>query len=78
MRHLTQVYMCGGLLIATLREQMLKNLGDMAVGTLVWWVCGWGIAYGADDGLGAFGTSEFFSINIKEFARSGRAVLDVC
>lgn len=55
-------------LTAADRKQMLKNLGDMAVGVLAYWALGWGFAYGEDNGNGFIGTSEFFGGGMKDIA----------
>eukprot|EP01025_Chloroclados_australasicus_P048896 TRINITY_DN5548_c0_g1_i4.p1 TRINITY_DN5548_c0_g1~~TRINITY_DN5548_c0_g1_i4.p1 ORF type:complete len:551 (+),score=31.60 TRINITY_DN5548_c0_g1_i4:79-1653(+) len=40
---------------------LLKNVLDTAVGSLMWWAVGYGIAYGSGDGF--MGKSDFLSIN---------------
>ena len=43
---------------------LMKNLVNVTVGTLGWWVFGWAFAYGSqgDPANGFIGTSEFFGI----------------
>ncbi len=38
---------------------LLENFLEAGVGAIVWWVVGFGIAFGADNGSGLFGTSLF-------------------
>lgn len=39
---------------------LLENFVDAGLTALVWWAVGFGIAFGADNGSGLFGTSYFF------------------
>ncbi len=39
---------------------LLENFIDAGLTALVWWAVGFGIAFGADNGSGLFGTSYFF------------------
>lgn len=38
---------------------LLKNLFDIAVGSILWWLLGYGFAYGNDGGNGFIGNSQF-------------------
>jgi Amt family ammonium transporter len=38
---------------------LIENFLEAAIGALVWWVLGFGIAFGADNGSGLFGTTLF-------------------
>ena len=40
-------------------NELFKNCADLALGVVVWWLFGWGIAYGQDLN-GFIGTSDFF------------------
>lgn len=37
----------------------MKNLVDVGVGCVCWFICGWGFAFGEDNGSGLIGTSMF-------------------
>ena len=43
----------------------VKNMLDMAVATMVWWSCGWAVAYGGESESGKFnqfaGPGSFFT-----------------
>jgi ammonium transporter, Amt family len=39
---------------------IMKNLMDFCIGSLAFWMIGWGLMYGADGFGGLFGFSEFF------------------
>jgi Amt family ammonium transporter len=38
----------------------MKNLMDFCIGSLAFWMIGWGLMYGADGFGGLFGFSDFF------------------
>jgi len=38
---------------------LLENFTEAGIGAVFWWICGFGIAFGADNGSGLFGTTLF-------------------
>ncbi|CAE7286589.1 AMT1-1 [Symbiodinium natans] len=56
---------------------LLKNLTDVCIGTIGWWISGWAIAYGGPmkDGLlenGFMGTEQWFGIGFVNYAGDGK------
>ena len=59
------------------KEILLKNIMDIAVGTICWWIFGYGIGTGSDsfkeDGRnGVFGTSGFFYLGDRDTSYDGK------
>eukprot|EP00437_Effrenium_voratum_P011268 CAMPEP_0181425086 /NCGR_PEP_ID=MMETSP1110-20121109/14977_1 /TAXON_ID=174948 /ORGANISM="Symbiodinium sp., Strain CCMP421" /LENGTH=547 /DNA_ID=CAMNT_0023548261 /DNA_START=56 /DNA_END=1699 /DNA_ORIENTATION=+ len=57
---------------------LLKNLTDVCIGTIGWWISGWAFSYGGpmnDDGFldnGFIGTEQFFGIGFVNYAGDGK------
>jgi len=46
---------------------LMKNMVNVCVGTLGWWICGWAFAYGSDPAGGFIGAGEFAAHGFLSF-----------